>query len=90
MTKDMFKTQKDSFFVDKNIATRVHILTNLWNAHEVFPEATALVEVAAEEDPAAEVRKAAREIMVQNPNEFTSQMHSSQISSIARVLFAVS
>jgi hypothetical protein len=45
------------------VNVRLSILSNLWNAHDEFPEVRQIVEQAAARDPASEVRKAAGEIM---------------------------
>jgi len=55
---------------DKSANVRLRVLRNLWNAHEAFPEIKELIKQAASQDPDKDVRKAAREIMAQNPNDF--------------------
>jgi len=69
-TEATVEAQKKALLSDKSANVRLRVLRNLWNAHEAFPEIKELIKQAASQDPAKDVRKAAREIMAQNPNDF--------------------
>jgi HEAT repeat protein len=69
-TEATVQAQKKALLSDKSANIRLRVLRNLWNAHEAFQEIKGLIKQAASQDPAKEVRKAAREIMAQNPNDF--------------------
>jgi HEAT repeat protein len=68
-----FAVQKQVFFADGDVKVRLAVLRNLWKARESFPEARRLVREAAAKDTAAAVRKAAAEIIADNPNDYFKQ-----------------
>ena len=70
MTKASFEAQKEALLTDKDEGVRLAILGNLWKAEESFPEVRKLVRRAATKDPSKEVRKAAKDIMVQHKEYF--------------------
>jgi HEAT repeat protein len=63
MSAPTFQVQERAFLQEKDVNVRLSILSNLWNAHDEFPEVRRIVEQAAARDPSSEVRKAAGEIM---------------------------
>jgi len=70
MTEISFKAQKDVFLKDSDVEVRLKILENLWKAQQNFPEVRQLIKKTASEDSSEEVRKAAKNIMIQYPENY--------------------
>ncbi len=70
MTEASFNTQKQVFLKDSNVSVRLKVLENLWKSHKAFPEIRNLVKKAASEDPSEDVRKAAKNIIAQYPQDY--------------------
>jgi hypothetical protein len=79
-TATVLQVEKQALLADKSLKVRLTVLHNLWNARENFPEAKELVKIAAEKDPASDVRQAARDIMIRNSDEFPNVPGQSTIS----------
>jgi len=70
MTEASFKVHKQIFLEDSNVTVRLKVLDNLRKAQEAFPEVRRLIKRAASEDPSEEVRKVAKNIMSQYPENY--------------------
>jgi uncharacterized protein YejL (UPF0352 family) len=81
-TNETFQSQEKALLGDQNMTVRLTVLRNLWNARDDFPEVKELIRTAASKDPAADVRKAARELISQYP-EKSPDLTSPKIEPIA-------
>jgi HEAT repeat protein len=63
MTDATFAAEKLAFSTDKDEKVRLALLSNLWKAHQAFPEVRKLIKDAATNDASQDVRKAAADIV---------------------------
>jgi hypothetical protein len=62
-TASTFNAQKQTLLSTANTSVRTTVLTGLWRARDLFPEAAALVTEAAKHDSSDEVRKVAEQLV---------------------------
>lgn len=67
ITPALFAAEAAQYAKEKDAHVRTSLLTDLWKVHDTFPDATRIVNQAAMDDPAPDVRRAALDLVNPTP-----------------------
>ncbi len=67
ITPALFAAESAQYAKEKDAHVRISLLNDLWKVHDTFPDATRIVNQAAMDDPDADVRRAALDLVNPTP-----------------------